>query len=244
MMERSPPRAARRGRVTVARRPRCSSPRTSTARSAASASSSTAGTVYGPDVLVLGGDIAGKAIQAIDELGGGRFARRSAATRTTSTTPRSSPRRAADLRPRLLPLAVRAGRARGPRERRHRRRAARADAARASRRGWRWPTSGCDRGASPSSGCSATTIPRSWRRCSTGPWGDQAEGRVVELGDSARVLGLLEPDAVGQLPRDDRGGARRATSTRCSRRWTIRTRGVQLPRPAVRHRAGRGSRAR
>ena len=32
-----------------------------------------AGAVYGPDVLVLGGDIAGKAVQAIDDLGGGRF---------------------------------------------------------------------------------------------------------------------------------------------------------------------------
>lgn len=32
-----------------------------------------AGKVYGPDVLVLGGDIAGKAVQAIESLGGGRF---------------------------------------------------------------------------------------------------------------------------------------------------------------------------
>jgi Icc-related predicted phosphoesterase len=31
------------------------------------------GTVYRPDVLILGGDIAGKAIQAIEDLGGGRF---------------------------------------------------------------------------------------------------------------------------------------------------------------------------
>jgi uncharacterized protein len=32
-----------------------------------------AGAVYRPDVMVLGGDVAGKAIQAIDELGGGRY---------------------------------------------------------------------------------------------------------------------------------------------------------------------------
>jgi uncharacterized protein len=31
-----------------------------------------AGAAYGPDVMVLGGDVAGKAIQAIDDLGGGR----------------------------------------------------------------------------------------------------------------------------------------------------------------------------
>jgi Icc-related predicted phosphoesterase len=31
------------------------------------------GAVYRPDVLILGGDIAGKAIQAIEDLGGGRF---------------------------------------------------------------------------------------------------------------------------------------------------------------------------
>jgi Icc-related predicted phosphoesterase len=31
-----------------------------------------AGAAYGPDVMVLGGDVAGKAIQAIDSLGGGR----------------------------------------------------------------------------------------------------------------------------------------------------------------------------
>ena len=32
-----------------------------------------AAAAYGPDVMVLGGDIAGKAVQAIDDLGGGRF---------------------------------------------------------------------------------------------------------------------------------------------------------------------------
>ena len=32
-----------------------------------------AGKAYGPDVLVLGGDIAGKAVQAVEDLGGGRF---------------------------------------------------------------------------------------------------------------------------------------------------------------------------
>jgi Icc-related predicted phosphoesterase len=32
-----------------------------------------AGAAYGPDVMVLGGDVAGKAIQAIDDLGGGRY---------------------------------------------------------------------------------------------------------------------------------------------------------------------------
>ena len=32
-----------------------------------------AGAVYRPDVLVLGGDIAGKAVQAVEDLGGGRF---------------------------------------------------------------------------------------------------------------------------------------------------------------------------
>src|SRR3954468_19811462 len=32
-----------------------------------------AGAAYGPDVMILGGDVAGKAIQAIDDLGGGRF---------------------------------------------------------------------------------------------------------------------------------------------------------------------------
>ncbi len=32
-----------------------------------------AGAVYGPDVMVLGGDIAGKAVQVVDDLGGGRF---------------------------------------------------------------------------------------------------------------------------------------------------------------------------
>jgi uncharacterized protein len=32
-----------------------------------------AGVVYRPDVMVLGGDIAGKAVQAIDDLGGGRY---------------------------------------------------------------------------------------------------------------------------------------------------------------------------
>jgi uncharacterized protein len=32
-----------------------------------------AGGVYRPDVMVLGGDVAGKAIQAIEDLGGGRF---------------------------------------------------------------------------------------------------------------------------------------------------------------------------
>jgi Icc-related predicted phosphoesterase len=32
-----------------------------------------AGAAYGPDVMVLGGDVAGKAVQAIDDLGGGRF---------------------------------------------------------------------------------------------------------------------------------------------------------------------------
>ena len=32
-----------------------------------------AGEVYGPDVMVLGGDIAGKAVQAVEDLGGGRF---------------------------------------------------------------------------------------------------------------------------------------------------------------------------
>jgi Icc-related predicted phosphoesterase len=32
-----------------------------------------AGVAYGPDVMVLGGDVAGKAIQAIDDLGGGRY---------------------------------------------------------------------------------------------------------------------------------------------------------------------------
>ena len=31
------------------------------------------GTVYGADAVILGGDIAGKAIQAVDELGGGRW---------------------------------------------------------------------------------------------------------------------------------------------------------------------------
>jgi Icc-related predicted phosphoesterase len=32
-----------------------------------------AGIAYRPDVMVLGGDVAGKAVQAIDDLGGGRF---------------------------------------------------------------------------------------------------------------------------------------------------------------------------
>jgi Icc-related predicted phosphoesterase len=32
-----------------------------------------AAAAYGPDVMVLGGDVAGKAIQAIDDLGGGRY---------------------------------------------------------------------------------------------------------------------------------------------------------------------------
>ena len=32
-----------------------------------------AGQVYRPDVMVLGGDIAGKAVQAVEDLGGGRF---------------------------------------------------------------------------------------------------------------------------------------------------------------------------
>ncbi len=32
-----------------------------------------AGAAYRPDVMVLGGDIAGKAVQAVDDLGGGRF---------------------------------------------------------------------------------------------------------------------------------------------------------------------------
>src|SRR3954454_24112086 len=32
-----------------------------------------AAAAYGPDVMVLGGDIAGKAVQAIDDLGGGRY---------------------------------------------------------------------------------------------------------------------------------------------------------------------------
>jgi uncharacterized protein len=32
-----------------------------------------AGAAYGPDFMVLGGDVAGKAIQAIDDLGGGRY---------------------------------------------------------------------------------------------------------------------------------------------------------------------------
>src|SRR3954470_20846148 len=32
-----------------------------------------AGAAYGPDVMVLGGDIAGKAVQAIDDLGDGRY---------------------------------------------------------------------------------------------------------------------------------------------------------------------------
>ncbi len=32
-----------------------------------------AGAVYRPDVMVLGGDIAGKAVQAVEDLGGGRF---------------------------------------------------------------------------------------------------------------------------------------------------------------------------
>jgi Icc-related predicted phosphoesterase len=32
-----------------------------------------AGVAYGPDVMILGGDVAGKAVQAIDDLGGGRY---------------------------------------------------------------------------------------------------------------------------------------------------------------------------
>src|SRR3954469_7122149 len=32
-----------------------------------------AGGVYRPDVMVLGGDVAGKAIQALHDLGGGRY---------------------------------------------------------------------------------------------------------------------------------------------------------------------------
>ncbi len=56
------------------------------------------GSVYQPDVLILGGDIAGKAIQAIETSVPAISRRRSAATATTSMTDPSS-RRSSDSSP-------------------------------------------------------------------------------------------------------------------------------------------------
>ncbi len=89
-----------------------------------------AGAVYGPDVLVLGGDIAGKAVQAVEDLGGGRYTTTFRGHRyEIDDSEGARAGRAAHLRRRLLPVARPAGRARRAHHRRDRRRSpARSDA--------------------------------------------------------------------------------------------------------------------
>ena len=78
--------------------------------------------------------------------------------------------------------------------------------------GWSWPTSGCARRASRSSGCSATTIqpslvePLKTRRGGA----RRGAGRCNSTSHAIAFLGLVEPDAVAQLSRDERGRAGRA----------------------------------
>ena len=145
------------------------------------------GRAYQPDVLVLGGDIAGKAIQAIVDLGSGHFTthvpRAPLRRRRGDPSSRRVERLIADLG--YYPWRAKPGELERTRGRRHDRGAARRlDAASGSRAGWRSPTSGSGRSASPRSACSATTIrPSSAMRSTRRPGADTPRDTVLAIDD-------------------------------------------------------------
>ena len=170
---------------------------------------------------MLGGDMAGKAVQAIEDLGAGRFTRSSAATAMTSQTARS-------WRGSNAPIADNGY---------YPWRASRVSSSAG------WPTERLTR-------CCWTLMrerlerwmeladerlrpcgkPAFWmlrkRRSAVAaelleeaPWGAHCRrpGAGARRRPYAGLDRIGQPDAVGQLPRDARGGARRAASSRCSR---------------------------
>ena len=184
------------------------------------------GAVYGADAVILGGDIAGKAIQAVDELGGGRwrttFRGHTHDIGDTDELARVE-RMISDLGYypwRCEPGALEARVADGSVD---------AAAARAHERapggaGWRWPTSACGRGHPGLLDARQRRPARAGRGARRRPLGRAGRGPGGRARrPRARVVGLLEPDAVGQLPRDDRGGAGARASTSSSRRRPIRS---------------------
>ena len=221
--------------------PASSSRRTSTAPSKCFRKFLNAGAVYGADVLVLGGDVAGKAIQAIVRGDGRPLALPLHRDRPRHRgRPRARGARAADRRSRLLPVPRRARRAR----------ARQADGTLdplflelMQARLTAWLALADERlrptGTPPLFMLGNDDPPELGALLDAAPWGTHAEGRVVELDDGHEMisLGLLEPDARGTAtasrPRTQLAAALRRHGRPAPRSGAGRR---QRPRPAVRHR--------
>ena len=206
-----------------------------------------AGTAYGVDVLVLGGDIAGKALQTIVRGADGRYRCSFVGTDyDVEEGPDLGGAREAHRRPRLLPVPGRGRRARRPARRRQPRRAVRRADASAPRR-----VAGPRRRAPPAERQAPLLHARQRRPGRApdaprrGPMGRPRRGPGGHARRRPRddLVGLLEHHAVAQSPRDDRGPA--GDRDRRDGRPTPGPRAGdrQRPRPAVRERARRGARS-
>ena len=205
-----------------------------------------AGTAYGVDVLVLGGDVAGKALQTIVRGADGRY--RCSFIGTTYEVEEGPDLEALE---KLIadhgyyPYRAEAGELDAPAGRRQPRSAVRRAHAGAPDR-----MAGARRRAPPaerqarSSSCSATTIrPSSGTLLDEAPWGVHDEGQVVMLDDDHEMISWGYSNITPWHSHREMTEDQLATAIDEIGRPTPRTRAGdrQRPRPAVRERARRGA---